>query len=445
MKNKLKVYNKKRDFSKTSEPIGKVGKKSKRLRFCIQHHIARKDHYDLRLEYDGVLISFAVPKGPSLNPKDKRLAVKVENHPLSYRSFEGVIPKGEYGAGVVMLFDFGYYELVDKINDKSFKFVLNGKRFKGLWTLVHFKEDNWLLIKDKDDFVDKRFDINSFKTSVKSGKTMSEIEKGKKVDIKITSPNKLIFEREKITKKDLIDYYEKVSFRMLPLIENRIISVVRAPLGVKKEKFFMKHLGNLDLGKVRVLKNDYYYIKDLKGLLSEVQKNSYEFHIWGSKVNSINNPNLMVFDLDPDEKLSLDKLREGVKNLKEILDDLGLKSFLKTSGGKGYHVVVPFNFKITWKKFYNVSKNIALLMERKWPDKYVTNIRKSKRKNKIFIDYYRNAKSSTFVAPYSVRLRDKASVSMPIKWSELGKIKPDDITIKEAIRRLKRKDPWEGL
>ena len=236
MKNKLKVYNKKRDFSKTSEPIGKVGKKSKRLRFCIQHHIARKDHYDLRLEYDGVLISFAVPKGPSLNPKDKRLAVKVENHPLSYRSFEGVIPKGEYGAGVVMLFDFGYYELVDKINDKSFKFVLNGKRFKGLWTLVHFKEDNWLLIKDKDDFVDKRFDINSFKTSVKSGKTMSEIEKGKKVDIKITSPNKLIFEREKITKKDLIDYYEKVSFRMLPLIENRIISVVRAPLGVKKEE-----------------------------------------------------------------------------------------------------------------------------------------------------------------------------------------------------------------
>ena len=176
-----------------------------------------------------------------------------------------------------------------------------------------------------------------------------------------------------------------------------------------------------------------------------MQKNSYEFHIWGSKVNSINNPNLMVFDLDPDEKLSLDKLREGVKNLKEILDDLGLKSFLKTSGGKGYHVVVPFNFKITWKKFYNVSKNIALLMERKWPDKYVTNIRKSKRKNKIFIDYYRNAKSSTFVAPYSVRLRDKASVSMPIKWSELGKIKPDDITIKEAIRRLKRKDPWEGL
>ena len=445
MKNKLKVYNKKRDFSKTSEPIGKVGKKSKRLRFCIQHHIARKDHYDLRLEYDGVLISFAVPKGPSLNPKDKRLAVKVENHPLSYRSFEGVIPKGEYGAGVVMLFDFGYYELVDKINDKSFKFVLNGKRFKGLWTLVHFKGDNWLLIKDKDDFVDKRFDINSFKTSVKSGKTMSEIEKGKKVDIKITSPNKLIFEREKITKKDLIDYYEKVSFRMLPLIENRIISVVRAPLGVKKEKFFMKHLGNLDLGKVRVLKNDYYYIKDLKGLLSEVQKNSYEFHIWGSKVNSIDNPNLMVFDLDPDEKLSLDKLREGVKNLKEILDDLGLKSFLKTSGGKGYHVVVPFDFKITWKKFYNISKNIALLMERKWPDKYVTNIRKSKRKNKIFIDYHRNAKSSTFVAPYSVRLRDKASVSMPIKWSELDKIKPNDITIKEAIRRLKRKDPWEGL
>ena len=107
----LKKYNLKRDFNKTNEPKGKVIKNnSKSLKFCCQHHLARKDHYDLRLEYKGVMLSFAVPKGPSYNPSDKRLAIKVEDHPLSYRLFEGTIPKGEYGGGVVMLFDEGNYE-----------------------------------------------------------------------------------------------------------------------------------------------------------------------------------------------------------------------------------------------------------------------------------------------------------------------------------------------
>ena len=142
----LKKYNSKRNFNKTKEPVGKVRKKKKvKLRFVIQHHIARKDHYDLRLEWNGVYVSFAVPKGPSFNPKDKRLAVKVEDHPLSYGNFEGTIPKGEYGGGTVMLFDKGYWipSKGDKINfnDGTIKFKLNGKRFVGNWTLVHFKDD----------------------------------------------------------------------------------------------------------------------------------------------------------------------------------------------------------------------------------------------------------------------------------------------------------------
>ena len=146
----LKKYNNKRNFNKTNEPSGKVSKKHKKLRFVVQHHIARKDHYDFRLEFNGVLKSFAVPKGPSYNPKDKRLAVKVEDHPYSYRNFEGCIPAGEYGAGSVMLFDEGYYEEVTKFPKnfkfKVIKFKLYGKRLKGQWTLVHFKDDNYLLI-----------------------------------------------------------------------------------------------------------------------------------------------------------------------------------------------------------------------------------------------------------------------------------------------------------
>jgi bifunctional non-homologous end joining protein LigD len=157
---------------------------------------------------------------------------------------------------------------------------------------------------------------------------------------------------------------------------------------------------------------------------------------------------MMIFDLDPDEDLNIDIVRQGVLDLKKILDDLKLKSYLKTSGGKGYHIVVPFKDKYTYKKykkFRKISEDITKLLVEKYPDKYTNNVRFKNRDNKIFIDYFRNNKGSTFVCPYSLRIRKKCTVSMPIKWSELYKVKPDDITINDAIRRLKRKDPWKDF
>ena len=454
MAKKLIEYNKKRDFDKTSEPRGRREKSSKKLRFVVQHHIARKDHYDLRLEWDGVLKSWAVPKGPSYNPKDKRLAVMVEDHPLSYRNFEGVIPKGEYGAGTVMLWDWGTWELFEghKPDFKKgiIKFKLNGKRLKGLWTLVLMSDDNWLLIKDKDEF-NLYNDILEFNTSVKTGRTMEEISLDK-TGVELTNPDKVIFNNPKVTKKDIFDYYSIVAKRMLPFVENRLISTIRLPDGVGGTPFYKKHFENLDgylgvkkLRKSEDKRNDYYYIKDINGILAEVQMNSYEFHIWGSKASDVNHADMLVFDLDPDEKLSLTKLREGVKDLKEILDQYNLESFLKTSGGKGYHIVVPLRSKITWRNARSIARNIARLMEATWPDKYTSNMKKSKRKEKIFIDWVRNIKGATSVAPYSLRLRKKATVSMPIKWSELDKIKPDEITIDKAIKRLNRVDPWKNF
>lgn len=452
MTKKLEEYNKKRNFDKTLEPKGRKEKNSRKLRFVVQHHIARKDHYDLRLEWDGVLKSWAVPKGPSYNPKDKRLAVMVEDHPLSYRNFEGTIPKGEYGAGTVMLWDYGTWEVLDgkKPNFKKgiIKFKLYGKRLKGLWTLVLMDEDNWLLIKDKDEF-HLYNDILEFNTSVKTGRTMAKIA-GEKTTIELTNPDKVIFKNPKVTKKDIFNYYEKVAKRMLPFIENRLISTIRLPDGVGGTPFYKKHFENLDgyLGVKKLRssgdnRNDYYYIKDINGIMQEVQMNSYEFHIWGSKVDDVNHADILVFDLDPDENLSLIKLREGVKDLKKILDDYNLESFLKTSGGKGYHIVVPLRNKTTWKNARSIARNIAKLMEATWPDKYTSNMKKSKRKGKIFVDWVRNIKGATSVAPYSIRLRKKAAVSMPIKWSELDKIKPGEITIDKAIKRLKNIDPWE--
>lgn len=447
--NKLTKYNNKRNFNITSEPIGKIFKKNKKLTFCVQHHIARKDHFDFRLEYNGTMSSWAIPKGPSYNPKDKRLAIKVEDHPISYKNFEGTIPKGEYGAGTVMLFDLGYYKII-KYEKHLIKVILHGKRLKGMWTLTHFKDDNWLLIKDHD-FYENYIDITKYKRSIKTNRTMKEIKDNeKKKEILLTSPNKKIIGN--ITKKVIFNYYKKVAPYMMPYLENRIISVVKAPSGINNKIFFKKHLENqkrylekINISSKNDKEKDYYYILDEIGLLSEVQMNSYEFHIWGSNASNKNKPNMMVFDLDPDKSLSLDKLRLGVKYLKEILDNLNLKSFLKTSGGKGYHICIPFKNNLTWKKFYKISEDIANIIENTHSELFTTNNRKEKRKNKIFIDYLRNQKSATFVAPYSVRLRKNAPVSMPIAWNELDKIKPNEITIYKAIKRLKKKDPWKDF
>lgn len=460
----LKTYNQKRNFQKTSEPIGKLETGHKKLRFVVQHHLARKDHYDFRLEWKGALISFAVPKGPSYNPKDRRLAIHVEDHPLSYRNFEGVIPKGEYGGGTVMLWDRGFFvphgNFSKDFKNGTVKFTLYGSRLKGDWTLIHFKEDHWLLIKEKDGI--KLFsDILEFQTSVKSGKTMEEIrdgkmKKNKKFDalssLSITSTDKVIFKRPTITKLDLLKYYQNVFFRMFPYLENRLISTIRLPDGYGGVPFFKKHLETKSKGIGKKIipnekgkKEDYYYIKDIFGLLSEVQMNGYEFHIWGSKTTSLRHPDMIVFDFDPDEALPISKLRRGVKDLKSILDELSLVSFLKTSGGKGYHVVVPIQSLKNFEEAREFSFHIAKILEMKWPDRYTSNVRMEHRKGKIFIDWIRNTKGSTSVAPYSVRLKKKASVSMPIFWSELDKIKPNEITIEDAVKRLKRKDPWENF
>ncbi len=452
MEKKLAEYNRKRNFQNTKEPLGKVEKTSQKRRFCIQHHLARKDHYDLRLEWDGTLKSWAVPKGPSYNPNDKRLAVRVEDHPLAYRNFEGIIPKGEYGGGTVQLWDRGTYEITEMSNamfDGPLKLVFHGKRLKGNWTLVPFKEDNWLLIKEQDEYVN-HYDITKFVTSIKTGRTVEEItNKVKKEKITLTHPEKIIFEKEGVTKKQIFNYYEKVSKKMFPYLEDRLLSTLRSPDGNEKTKFFKKHFEKTNPG-MQYLKIDnedeeYAAISNINGILYEVQMNGYEFHIWGSKVTSLEYPDMMVFDLDPDEKLSLKKVRQGVKDLKEILDSLSLTSFLKTSGGKGYHIVVPITSIKSWEEFRAIAKNIAKLMSTKWPNRYVSTMSKEARKGKIFIDWVRNTRGSSFVAPYSVRLRKKPTVSMPIFWEDLDSIKPDGVTIDKALKMIKQKNPWQNF
>lgn len=189
----LEKYKEKRNFKKTSEPKPKQSKGEKSLKFCVQKHAATNLHYDFRLELEGVLKSWAVPKGPSLNPKDKRLAMMVEDHPYDYRTFEGIIPKGSYGGGEVIVWDEGDYHAIGTEDKKEsekilkeglkkgdLKFVLKGKKLKGEFVLVKMKnrgENQWLLIKHKDDFVSTE-DILKEDKSVLTGRTIEDVKNG---------------------------------------------------------------------------------------------------------------------------------------------------------------------------------------------------------------------------------------------------------------------------
>ncbi len=792
----LNEYNQKRNFEKTIEPRGMPEDSGELLRFVVQHHIARNDHYDFRLEWNGTLLSWAVPKGPSYNAHHKRLAVRMEDHPLEYRNFEGTIPKGQYGGGVVMLWDEGYWvpygNAEEGIKNGPLKFVLNGKRLKGKWVLIRLKSkegenaDNWLLLKEKDEYARNDDGIYEFNTSIKTGRTMAEIEAGeeekkarnpfdkadaqlaklvntvpkgdnwlyemkydgyritafaqsgsvrlltrngsdytkrfadiaqavinlsssramildgevicadetgksdfqalqnyiknpehksltyvvfdllaldgvdlrgrrlierkekleallknapenlyysrhvegggkasfdaackagmegiigKKYDsvysgrrngdwikikcdkrqefviggytlsdkktsgvsslllgvyegedliyagragtgfsesdmkelegkfkslikqkppfkiapkpksnekiawiepkyaaeikfkewtkdnqlrqasfkglrtdknikdikreeteketekqvkadkksiiiegIKITNPDKIIFDEPVVTKADIVRYYSKVSQRMMPYVSNRLLSIVRCPKGISQSCFYKKHPGHSSKGIVtmNVLSSskdteEYFYIQNEQGLISEAQMGTIEFHTWGSNINDIEKPDIMVFDLDPDEEMDIEMLRRGVRDTKSLLDELMLKSYLKISGGKGYHVVVPLTPSSTWDAFHDFARRVAEVMEQKWPERYTSNVRKSSRKNKIFIDWIRNGRGATSIAPYSIRARKGAKVSMPIAWDELDKVSPDGVDIYNALLIIGGADPWEGF
>lgn len=187
MGDKLNDYNKKRDFRKTKEPQGKSGKRDGKLRFVVHHHAAQNDHFDFRLEWEGVMPSWVIPKGPSFDPGDKRLAIKVEDHPLDYRNFEGTIPEDEYGGGTVMIWDEGTWQPQDDaaagsgIKEGELKFTLEGERLTGKWVLIkmHGKASNggknWLLIKEKDKHAKADADLSGYRTSVRTGRTMKEI------------------------------------------------------------------------------------------------------------------------------------------------------------------------------------------------------------------------------------------------------------------------------
>ena len=776
MADRLERYREMRDFGITPEPHGQRRKKASAkepLHYYIQRHDATRLHYDFRLELDGVLKSWAVPKGPSLDPKDKRLAVQTEDHPLDYGEFEGTIPAKQYGAGDVLLWDKGDWTPEDAdpraaLRNGTLHFRLDGAKLRGSWVLTRLKDQkNWLLIKRNDehatddvDIVEQRpesvkraakkarraakADLPAFITPQlatlvssppKSGNWVYEvkhdgyrmlarissevglftragndwtsklphlakaIEKlglkdtwldgeivvpgadgranfqalqnafdagadtrivyyvfdapfldgkdlrqlplkerkarlkkaftnsnslrfsadltgsaqevldhacklklegliGKQADavyqagrtkswiklkcrlrqdfvivgytapkgsrsgfgallvgvyekprklvyagkvgtgfdedmlaalmqrfgplkskespldnpprekgitwlrpklvaevefaertneglirqgafmglrqdisakavhtekaeappasssstIKITHPERMIYPGLKFSKGDLARYYAEVADWMLPHVANRPLTLVRCPDGAEKQCFYQRHLGMgaspgdlKEVDRARSSKGKYLYLDSRNGILSAVQNGAVEFHTWGASVPDIKHPDRITMDLDPGPGIEWRDLVKGTQLTRTLLDKLGLKCFLKTTGGKGLHVVAPLEPELEWERVKEFTRLVAEFLVKAEPKLFLANMSKAKREGKIFVDYLRNSETASAVSAYSARARKDAGVSTPLEWDELGRSdlrnKFTVLTVPKRLAKLTL-DPW---
>lgn len=803
MADRLSTYQQKRDFERSMEPSGrKQNVTSGGWSYVIQKHAARRLHFDLRLELDGVLKSWAVTRGPSLDPAEKRLAVRVEDHPLDYGDFEGTIPEGEYGGGSVMVWDRGRWEPIGDphkdLKEGKLKFRLAGERLKGTWALIRMrprrpeKKENWLLIKEHDDFTDAESDpIRNWETSVKTGREMAEIaagidrgspeipagdfplpefiplglatlveaapagnnwvheikydgyralaalaggavrfytrsgldwtdrfrplasefrsivvdealidgevavldEQGRSsfgalqnaltdggplrffafdllrldgVDLRqrplferkeklaavlkrtprdavrycdhvvgsgprfheqacrhglegiiskrgdgryrsgrhdgwlkvkcgrheevviggyrrstaagrpfasliigtfengklayrgrvgtgfdariladlaerfatlerpdppfaslprearqqavwlvpelvaevryaertadgvlrhaaylglredkeardvrlesaapvphpnvsssrgrrsdplrtLTHPDKPLYPKQGITKMMVAEYLLRVQDLMLPHVRNRLLTLVRCPQGRASKCFYQRHWmpGMPDsFFPVPVEEGggmaDYVRIADEHGLVGVAQFGVLELHIWGSRIDDLERPDRLVFDLDPDEGLPFKDVARAANEMKGLLEAADLRSYPMLTGGKGIHVIAPLSPRRTWDEVKMFARGLAQAMAVAEPDRFIAKASKAARSGRIFVDWMRNDRTATAVAPFSTRAREGAPVATPVSWRELPKLSSAAaFNLRTLPRRLssQRADPWEA-
>ena len=250
------------------------------------------------------------------------------------------------------------------------------------------------------------------------------------VHVKVSSRERLIFPDSDVTKGDLADYYALIAPAMLPWAANRPISLVRCPQGRAKRCFFQKHdagtfgdyVHQVPIREKDGSTEDYIYIEDADGLVMCVQMGTIEFHGWGSSVATLEQPDRMVFDLDPDEELGFDVVKKAAEDIKNQLAEIGLVSFAMLSGGKGVHVVVPLKPQAEWPAVKDFAERFCRALAEAEPERYVAHMSKAKRKGRIFLDYLRNQRGSTAVLPYVARARSGAPVAAPVTWAELRDI-----------------------
>ncbi len=270
--------------------------------------------------------------------------------------------------------------------------------------------------------------------------------------VRLSHPDKALFPEAKLTKRDLAQYYEKIADWILPYLRDRPLALVRCPDGWRKQCFYQKHAAesvHRAVTRVEVPegkgKGTYCAANSLPALVALVQWGVIELHPWGSRTPKLLRPDRLILDFDPDEGVAWKEVVEAVTALRALLDDLGLEGFLKTTGGKGLHVVVPIRASLDWDEAKGFTRALADTLVRAAPDRFITTAAKAARKDRIFIDYLRNAIGATAIAPYGIRARENAPVATPIAWTELATdVRFDHFNVRNIPERLSRlrDDPW---
>jgi bifunctional non-homologous end joining protein LigD len=484
----LEEYRAKRDFRKTPEPGPRPGKGHREPIFVVQEHHASHLHYDFRLEADGVLKSWAVPKQPSLDPAEKRLAVRVEDHPLGYATFEGHIPEGQYGAGDVKVWDHGTYEnllpdqsrpqtIAEGVDAGRLDFVLHGDRLRGRFALIRMRgrqrgKENWLLIKTKDEHArptaaggtpalrrkaapDGRASGNGKKHATRNGATRRAAAPE---EVTVTHPDKVLFPEVGITKGEVLEFYRRVSGRLLPFLKDRPVTLERLPEGLSgpdAPHFWQKHtpayypdwIPRVELQTERGKPVLYVLVNNEAMLLYLVNQGTITFHPWLSRVGDLDRPDFVLFDLDLGGAAFAD-LVAVARQLHTVLDEEGVANFVKTSGKTGLHVLVPWAGEGGYDKARGWAGDIAGRVAEALPEQATVEIRKNKRGRRVYVDVMQNARGHHAVPPYLVRAVPGATVSTPLRWQEVNdSLDPAEFDVRTVLRRLARqkRDPLAAL
>jgi bifunctional non-homologous end joining protein LigD len=480
----LKEYQAKRDFGKTPEPATHSGKPHRQPIFVVQEHHASRLHYDFRLEAEGQLKSWAVPKQPSLDPTQMRLAVRVEDHPLAYATFEGTIPAGQYGAGTVTIWDHGTYEnlLADKPNPQRItagiaagrlEFVLHGHKLRGRFALIRMHgprrgKDNWLLIKMKDEFARPRLDedkravpkskaANPTKAAPSSVRATTARKSPRKIPA-VTHPDKILYPDAAITKGEVFAFYRRVARRLLPYLRDRPATLERLPEGLGDSEaphfwqkdtpaYYPDWILRIPLPSERGKRVHYVLVNDLATLLYLVNQGTLTFHVWLSRIADLDRPDSVLFDLDPGSASFADTVTVA-RQVHEILTAEGRQSFLKTSGKTGLHVLTTWKDEGGYEAARTWASGIAERVVEALPEQATVERGKVKRGRRVYVDVLQNAKGHHVVPPYVMRAVPGAPVSTPLHWRELTPaLDPAQFNLRTLFRRLakQKRDPMAGL
>lgn len=510
---RLEEYQRKRDFSVTAEPSGGTTGSPGRpgspapepgWRFVVQRHRARRLHYDLRLEAGGVLLSWAVPKGPTLDPDVRRMAVHVEDHPLEYFDFEGVIPAGEYGGGDVIVWDWGTWDLagaddpLEAVAGGDLHFDLHGDKLSGRFVLVRrgprSDREQWLLIHKHDDSAISGWDAEDHPRSVKTGRTNDEVKSAPAATwvsdafwigptddelaalddlpnsggrwelgehtLKVTNLDKVLIPVQAgrpITKRDVIRHYTRLAPALLPYVHDRPINLRRFPNGIDARGFWHKarpdhapdfvgswHNADADPGETET----YSVLDNPAAIAWAANFGAIELHPWTSTADHPHRPTWALIDIDPGASTGFDDVVLLAQLHRTALDQLGVEACAKVTGSRGIQIWIPVEPRYSFDDTRAWVERLSRLVGASVPDLVSWEWEKAKRKGLARLDYTQNAINKTLVAPFSLRARTDAPVSVPITWDELDApdLRPDAWNIETIGPRLQRAgDPLAAM